>query len=526
MNTIINNFLNIKMVILLSLMLVKSVVSFAQEVVDSINTVTINGDNVNKANDLFIDKEENIYITGSFAGSITIDGATFQANGDSDAFIVKFDKRGKMLWFNQAGSGFFEKDVISERGQSVQVDEEGNVYVCGVFMGEAKFCNTNVKTKGDADIFLVKYNASGKLLWVQNLGNEGYDACNNLIIENKRLLLSGITNSSRLSPNERTINAFLASFDFDGNRQWFHEDITYGMISKTQHFVDNGLIYWFTQKAEMNQDSVRNFKNLLKIETRDIDGQLLSAKNLTLENFLAHGIQRKNEDSFIVTEPLSKKTAYISDLILKSNAGSVYPLVFADSQKISGNISQSLSCLPKDKNNVYSIDSSRTILVDDNNELIYMQSCDNKSIQQNVSRINFVKQINVTSLLSYVLINYIVNQNSIAFSESTSLQQNIMLLKISGKNDTLVAESETNLTERYKTQIFPNPSQSGLFSIHFDESLVKANLSIYDSKNKLVRHIQEISSKSKIDLQQEPAGLYSVVILFDNFQELRKIVKL
>ncbi|MDV7398167.1 hypothetical protein RZS08_42585, partial [Arthrospira platensis SPKY1] len=121
------------------------------------------------------------------------------------------------------------------------------------------------KTNGGADIFLAKYNASGKLSWVQTLGNEGYDACNNLIIENKRLLLSGITNSSRLSPKERTINAFLASFDFDGNRQWFHEDITYGMISKTQHFVDNGLIYWFTQKVEMNQDSVRNFKNLLKI---------------------------------------------------------------------------------------------------------------------------------------------------------------------------------------------------------------------------------------------------------------------
>lgn len=185
---------------MLSLVLVKSVVSFAQEVVDSINTVTINGDNVNKANDLFIDKEENIYITGSFAGSITIDGSTFQANGDSDAFIVKFDKRGKMLWFNQVGSGFFEKDVISERGQSVQVDKEGNVYACGVFMGEAKFCNTTVKTNGGADIFLAKYNASGKLSWVQTLGNEGYDACNNLIIENKRLLMSGITNSSRLSP--------------------------------------------------------------------------------------------------------------------------------------------------------------------------------------------------------------------------------------------------------------------------------------------------------------------------------------
>lgn len=526
MNTIINHFFKFKLILLLSLMLVKSVVSFTQEVVDSINTVTINGDNVNKANDMFIDKEENIYITGSFAGSITIDGATFQANGDSDAFIVKFDERGKMLWFNQAGSGFFEKDVISERGQSVQVDEEGNVYVCGVFMGEAKFCNTTVKTKGGADIFLVKYNASGKLSWVQTLGNEGYDACNNLIIENKRLLLSGITNSSHLSPKERTINAFLASFDFDGNRQWYQEDITRGMISKTQHFVDNGLIYWFTQKVEMNQDSVHNFKNLLKIEIRDIDGQLMSAKKLTLENFLAHGIQRKNEDSFIVTEPLSKKTAYISDLILKSNASSVYPLVFADSQKISGNTSQSLSCLPKDKDNVYSIDSSRIILVDENNELIYMQSCGNISIQQNVSRINFVKQINVTSLLSYVLINYIVNQNSIAFGESTSLQQKIMLLKISGKNDNLVAESETNLIEQYKTQIFPNPSQSGLFNILYDESLGKANLSIYDSKNKLVKHIQEISSKSKIDLQQEPAGLYSVVIAFDNFQEIRKIVKL
>ncbi|MBL0739673.1 SBBP repeat-containing protein [Chryseolinea lacunae] len=62
-----------------------------------------------------------------------------------------------------------------DEGRSVKVDGDGNVYVTGYFQGSATFGATALQTAGDLDIFLAKYNASGDLLWVKKAGGEGYD---------------------------------------------------------------------------------------------------------------------------------------------------------------------------------------------------------------------------------------------------------------------------------------------------------------------------------------------------------------
>ena len=63
-------------------------------------------------------------------------------------------------WASRAGG------TGHDYGTGITVDSEGNTFVCGYFRGQARFNNeTAVAGKGEADIFLAKYNRIGELVW-------------------------------------------------------------------------------------------------------------------------------------------------------------------------------------------------------------------------------------------------------------------------------------------------------------------------------------------------------------------------
>lgn len=102
---------------------------------------------VDNANAMAVDKNENVYLTGSFQGEIEIDSTIYTAHGDSDIFVAKINPAGRIEWFIQAGSHTYQANVISETGKSIQIDKQGNVLVCGIFSGLAQFGDTIVKGK-------------------------------------------------------------------------------------------------------------------------------------------------------------------------------------------------------------------------------------------------------------------------------------------------------------------------------------------------------------------------------------------
>ena len=81
-----------------------------------------------------IDKEGNIYLTGSFENALTMsDDISLTSNGGSDAFVAKLDQTGEVLWAEKLG-GDSDDDA-----NSVTVDEAGNTYFTGTFEDEAVF---------------------------------------------------------------------------------------------------------------------------------------------------------------------------------------------------------------------------------------------------------------------------------------------------------------------------------------------------------------------------------------------------
>ncbi len=97
-----------------------------------------------------IDSNEDIYITGSTTGDL--DGNTNA--GDSDIFLIKYNKLGEKLWSKLFGT------ISQDSSSDIAIDTVDNLYLSGSTTGGFDG-NTNLDSSGTSDIFLMKLDTSG-----------------------------------------------------------------------------------------------------------------------------------------------------------------------------------------------------------------------------------------------------------------------------------------------------------------------------------------------------------------------------
>lgn len=125
--------------------------------------------------DISSDLQGNVYVTGSFqTGSMVFDGITINNPTNSyDVFVVKFDAVGKAIWAARAGG------ASTDSGTGISNDEHGNTYVTGYFMGQSfSVGEIKLKSGGSYDVFVAKYDSTGKNLWAIKAGAADYDQGN------------------------------------------------------------------------------------------------------------------------------------------------------------------------------------------------------------------------------------------------------------------------------------------------------------------------------------------------------------
>ncbi len=91
------------------------------------------------ANGIAVDSSGNVHVTGT---------------SNNDPLTIKYDATGNVLWARALDGGRYSN------AYSIAVDANGNVYVAGVRDNGYTYVETD-------DFLLIKYNASGYLLWVQ-----------------------------------------------------------------------------------------------------------------------------------------------------------------------------------------------------------------------------------------------------------------------------------------------------------------------------------------------------------------------
>ena len=177
------------------------------------------------------DASGNVFITGLFfSPTITFGTTTLTNAGGMDIFIVKYDATGNVLWAKSAGG------VYGERGQSVCTDASGNVFITGHFysptitVGTITLTNTNQTSDSTSDIFIVKYDASGNVLWAKSEGsgsNESgqsvcTDASGNVFITGSFYSYNLYIGTTWLFLSEwdRYNDIFIVKYDTSGNVLW------------------------------------------------------------------------------------------------------------------------------------------------------------------------------------------------------------------------------------------------------------------------------------------------------------------
>jgi hypothetical protein len=156
----------------------------------------------------------NSYITGYSRSPTLVFGSTTLTNaGMADMFIVKYDVSGNVLWAKNAGGTKFEM------GYGVAVDAGGNVYATGFFASPTITFGSTVLTQSDSgytDSYIVKYGASGNVLWAKKLGGDSDDYTSSVAVDpNGNLFITGEFMSSTIAFGSTIVtNANVGSFDF------------------------------------------------------------------------------------------------------------------------------------------------------------------------------------------------------------------------------------------------------------------------------------------------------------------------
>ena len=150
----------------------------------------------------------NIYVTGRTLGGL--DGN--HNYGFYDIYLVKFNSFGKKLWTRQLGTSHYEG------GKDVATDYYGNIYVTGTTWGVLD----GKKNSEDFDIFLVKFNSSGKKLWVRQLGTSKYDSGESITNDpSGNIYVTGSTwGGLDGNKNSGKDDIFLVKFNSFGKKLW------------------------------------------------------------------------------------------------------------------------------------------------------------------------------------------------------------------------------------------------------------------------------------------------------------------
>jgi len=176
-----------------------------------------------KDNDLFVSQEQGalyqwLDCTNNHAQLVSEVSATYQASG-TGSFAVEVMKNGCIdttvcvgLLSKNDIFGLIAGGGTNDYARAVTSDSDGNLYVTGVFNETIDFDPgsgvTELTPKGISDVFVLKFTASGTLVWAKAIGGNYGDAVQNLAVDH--------------NGNVIVVGQFYGTFDFDPSASDFN----------------------------------------------------------------------------------------------------------------------------------------------------------------------------------------------------------------------------------------------------------------------------------------------------------------
>ncbi len=180
--------------------------------------ITWGGSSGETGREIAVDNSGNQYITGETSSY----GA-----GYSDAFLLKYDSFGNLLWDKTWGGS------DNDYGRGIALDASGNTYITGV---------TRSYGAGSSDVFFLKYNSSGNMLWTKTWGGSADDSVRGIALDSSGNTF--ITGNTGNSGEESDVDVFLLKHELDTDGDGLsdrNENITYFTDSNNSDTDGDGL---------------------------------------------------------------------------------------------------------------------------------------------------------------------------------------------------------------------------------------------------------------------------------------------
>lgn len=176
------------------------------------------GDDYGKG--IVADSQGNVYITGSFWQYASFGNLELSAYAARDIFITKLDTDGNFIWAKRAGGSNLN------RGQSIAIDDDDNIYITGNFRGNASFGPIMLSSAGQDDVFAAKLDTNGNFIWAKSFGGPGNDLATGITSDPQAgIYISGVfedtSNFDSIEiESQGMFDVFISKLDKNGNVAW------------------------------------------------------------------------------------------------------------------------------------------------------------------------------------------------------------------------------------------------------------------------------------------------------------------
>ena len=196
----------------------------------------------------------NILIAGNFNSPVDFDPSSneytispYQYFGLFDAstlFVAEYDEFGNFLWakaFQSASQDNYYIDYSSSFFREMELDNQGNIYLCGTFLGVFDFDPSGAEYIVEGthdDAFVLKLDSTGNLIWVRTWGKPTW-------------LVSGysdVASDLSIGPNDEcfVVGSFYDQILFGEPNASFSVDVpTNNYRAYVIKFDESGFISWF-----------------------------------------------------------------------------------------------------------------------------------------------------------------------------------------------------------------------------------------------------------------------------------------
>ncbi len=292
-----------------------------------------------KSHSISINKKNELYITGYFnSPTITFGNIKLTKRaGEDDVFVAKMDTSGNVLWAKSFGS------TGREVGTSIATDDFDNLYVTGYFTSEKMiFGSTTLINKGIGDLFTLKLDASGNVLWAISIGGDEFDFGVKLVVDHdENIYIIANFNSPSLKVGDSTFTRqnlgpyfLLIKFNAQGKILWATVDETASkkvdpeaiIVNKTGEIYITG--YFNCGTLKFGKNTLNNIANYdgsadVFIVKYDSDGRVLWEKNFGgNKSDEANDITIDSEGNIYIVGDYSQKIDFDSYSLTNANTNS------------------------------------------------------------------------------------------------------------------------------------------------------------------------------------------------------------